>query len=451
MDNQQSTPQCFCVICRNNHAFDLPVAILDAVSKSNLVVFAGAGISTESRIVFPWTFYEDICGRISVDPRKGPPFADVMTEFCSRPNGRTELLGLLQERIQYVRSFPELYDTAVRFHRELAGIWQIKEIITTNWDDFFEQECGAMPLVMDEDFAFWSVPRRRVLKIHGSLNNLGSIVITRDDYEKCTASLASGVLWACLKMHLATKTILFVGYSVTDEDFLQVYNAIASGMKGLKPEAYVVTLDTKSKLRFESLGLKPIFTDGAHFLSVLKLHLVEAGSVIPATKFDAAFDLLEEMNELHSQLFIDWPAKKHPDVILCAAYQDGLIHALQRMRRNWRTGEYSHECFISQKIQGYAELRKQKSKMRRYSDVAYIDGYMNGLTYLLVPDSARKFIPRYFVFGSEDQPRTLSAYKRLSRHASKLHPAAYRYAKKMVPLTHADQDGIEVHHSPFLL
>lgn len=451
MDNEHDAPECFCAICRHNHSFELPIAILDAVSKSSLVIFAGAGVSTESRIVFPWTFYEDICGRISVDPRSGPPFPDAMAAFCSRPNGRAELLGLLQERIQYVRSFPELYDNAVRFHRELAGIWQIKEIITTNWDDFFEQECGALPLVTDEDFAFWSVPRRRVLKIHGSLNNLGSIVITRDDYNDCSASLASGVLGACVKMHLATKTILFVGYSVTDEDFLQIYNAISSGMKGLKPEAYVVTLDTSSKLRFESLGIKPIFTDGTHFLSVLKSHLVEAGSVIPDARFDSAFDLLDEMVELHSRLFIEWPARKHPDVLLCAVYQDGVIHALQRLRRMWRTGEYSHECFIAHKIKEYAELRNKKSKQRKDSDVAYIDGYMNGLMYLLAPESERKLIPRYFVFGSDDQPRALRAYKRLSRHACELHPAAYRYAEKMVPLTHADQEGIAVHHSPFLL
>ena len=32
---------------------------------------------------------------------------------------------------------------------------QIENIITTNWDDFFERECGATPYVSPEDFALW--------------------------------------------------------------------------------------------------------------------------------------------------------------------------------------------------------------------------------------------------------------------------------------------------------
>ncbi|GAA0180429.1 hypothetical protein SH2C18_31220 [Clostridium sediminicola] len=36
-----------CKICSNNHKFDLPIEILEAACKDNLVIFAGAGISTE--------------------------------------------------------------------------------------------------------------------------------------------------------------------------------------------------------------------------------------------------------------------------------------------------------------------------------------------------------------------------------------------------------------------
>src|SRR5439155_7591185 len=112
--------------------------------------------------------------------------------------------------------------SATAFHRALSTSWQVKDIVTTNWDDYFEGECAATPFVTAEDFAFWGLPGRRVLKIHGSVSGLGSIVVTREDYERCFQSLSTGLLGSSLRMMLATKTFLFVGYSVADSDLVNI-------------------------------------------------------------------------------------------------------------------------------------------------------------------------------------------------------------------------------------
>jgi hypothetical protein len=49
-----------CEHCRNRQEFELPDHLLDQVLKRDAVIFAGAGVSTESRMVFPWTLYDEI-------------------------------------------------------------------------------------------------------------------------------------------------------------------------------------------------------------------------------------------------------------------------------------------------------------------------------------------------------------------------------------------------------
>jgi hypothetical protein len=147
-----------------NKDFLLPSQLVDAVKKGNLVVFAGGGISTEDRVVLPSTFYESIADEVSVTEPHILDFPSLMSRFCDQPNGRQKLLTRITERLAYVESFPELYNGATAFHCELSTIFQIDNVITTNWDDFFERECGARPYVSPEDFALWEMPGRKSIQ-----------------------------------------------------------------------------------------------------------------------------------------------------------------------------------------------------------------------------------------------------------------------------------------------
>lgn len=66
-------------------------------------------------------------------------------------------------------------------------------------------------------------------------------------------------------------------------------------------------------------------------------------------------------------------------LIFTAAYQDGLIHAFERMLAMARTGQYSHRHDLANQIRQYIKIKKQNLHARRYEDVAYIEGYINGL------------------------------------------------------------------------
>lgn len=82
--------------------------------------------------------------------------------------------------------------------------------MTTNWDDYFERECGAIPIVTAEDFAFYNLAGRKVFKIHGSISNYGSIIATAEDYTRCYNNLKTGLIGSHLKSLLATTAVVGV-------------------------------------------------------------------------------------------------------------------------------------------------------------------------------------------------------------------------------------------------
>ena len=234
------------------------------------MLFAGAGVSTESRGVYPSSFYEVI--RAELKARNRPSFPKLMSAYCSPPRSRKNLLLAIKGRIDYLYDFPELYSGATEFHRALATIPHLDEIFTTNWDDFFERECDATPIVTGEDFGvFQDIPGRKVFKLHGSINSYGSIIATEEDYRRCYRTLSAKTIGAKLKLLLVSRTLLFVGFSFEDEDFRRLCRLVSKDVGGIMPASYIDTVDAKAGQKIQSLGLyaTPIVTEATYFLSVL--------------------------------------------------------------------------------------------------------------------------------------------------------------------------------------
>jgi len=175
---------CDCVICKNKIDVQIPDELIEEILSGKVAFFTGAGISTESPSVLNINFYEEVAREINALD-KNYSFPELMQEFCKKPNGRMKLLQMIRTRFRTVDSFPELQTMATTFHKELGTIFPIKNIVTTNWDTYFEDFAHATPFVLDSDLAFWEVAERRVLKIHGSIDNLSTVVATEDDYAEC--------------------------------------------------------------------------------------------------------------------------------------------------------------------------------------------------------------------------------------------------------------------------
>lgn len=451
MINDSSLPgrSTICEVCRNYHEFEMPADVLADLYKGNLAIFAGAGVSTEKNLVFPYTLYEDVAQELNLVD-SNIPFPSLMSKYCDQANGRIKLVSKIKQRFQYIESFPELCRQATEFHSELASLSQIEIIITTNWDTYFEERTAATPFVTPEDFALWDSPGRKVLKIHGSINNYGSIVATEEDYQSCLENLQSGLLGSTLKFIIATKTILFVGYSFSDYDFIKLHSFIKREMKSLARHAYIVTLDTTSDAKFKELGLIPIHTDATYFIRILKAHAFHDGQLMSDEHYTFVTCMWSIVADEHKRLYTAFNCQDHPEVIYAASYQDGLMHAFERVTATESTGYYNQKSNIKNTIQTYRFIRKDRLRQKRYWDVAYIDGYINAHIALLLDNENRSELPLYYAFGVKHQPRTFDEYSDIVRDAKTLHKTSYEKAREMIQRRTAGDRQIVVHHTPFL-
>ena len=207
---------CECFMCKNNNSFDMPNEIIESVKKRiSIILWSRDKYRIKSG--FTYIFYMDVLTFLNSEHNLNLDtdiaFSELMSKFCSIvPNGRKQLIRKINERFDRVQSFPELYNSATRFHKEVSKIPQIKTIVTTNWDDYFEKECLATSIVDNKDVALWNTFDRRVFKIHGSINNIGSIVATTNDYDKCYERLSNEPIGDRLKTLLGSNCVVFIGF-----------------------------------------------------------------------------------------------------------------------------------------------------------------------------------------------------------------------------------------------
>lgn len=440
--------KCECSICKNNKPFELPDEILDAAIKGDLVLFCGAGISTEGKNVLPFSFYSSIQEELGVED-SSISFSNLMQQYCDKPNGRKKLLKKIRERFQYIHSFPELERQATQFHRELAEIHPIHTIITTNWDTYFEECCGAVPITIPEDFAFWDEHSRFVLKIHGSINNLSSVIATSDDYENCYKQLQNGIIGATLKNILATKTVVFIGFSFGDEDFAQIMEYLRNELGELYPHIYLVTLDDTLQERLNYRNCTSIITSGTFFLHQLKKKLIEKEAIRNCSVLPLIETTLEAMKMLHEKVSkID--LLEFPCVIYTLAYQDGVIHAWERFLQNYHTGEYNCPDYIGRVGRNYEKITDEFYKSGNYWDMSYYEGYTNGVILIGVcdmePDAIRDF-PFLFLPNAKESLTSFEIYLKELKRVSKIRSKYCSYAKKRIE--GVGERGMVVHHPPF--
>lgn len=447
---QKKTNNCDCAICKHQHDFDLPLELLNEIFAGNVTIFAGAGISTESENVLNTTLYDTISDLLNIT-ENDLSFPSLMEKFCQRPNGRFKLLNEIKNRFDTIDSFPELKRRASRFHREIGTLFTIKNFITTNWDTYFERYCKATPFITDSDLAFWEVADRRVLKIHGSIDNFSSIIATNEDYDACEKGLNIGLIGSLLKTILATQTIIFIGYSLSDKDFASIYKYVTTQMNQLHKQAYAVTPFKTEAEKFSKLGLIPIITDGSYFIKKVKEHAVRNKLMLSDSIFEDASYFLEIISLAHDKLHETVKPINCPQVIHATTYQDGIIHALERAIEMRYSGKYSNRSNLYSVALAYKKKSKENLKRKQYNNVAYIEGYLNGLTFLLLDDKKRIEInvPKYFAFGTKANLLTFDDFIDFIKSKPEAHKASLSEAKKILTSV-KNPDSILFHHPPWL-
>lgn len=448
---------CECVVCALKLDFDLDAHLLNEIEEGRCVIFAGAGISTETTGAHTDSFYDEIAHLANV--KDGRPFPELIAAFEKRPNGRQKLIDQIKKRFDYVDGWRDLRDTATRFHKSLATAPYFRTIITTNWDRYFEDVIRATPFVYDSDLAFWEEAKRPLLKIHGSIDNLSTIVASTSDYEDCEERLKGGRLGDILRHIFATKTVIFFGYSATDPDFLSVFNAVRGSMGRFARAHYLVSPylsdDEKDRLNLE-LNIIGIRTDATHFVETVKSHMREKFCFA----FDDVYDMIEvELTKVsieHLTFVESYSVFKEPHLVFATAYQDGLIHCFQRIVDRRHTNDFADLHGVRGQANLYGERVREYYQRRDYWNASYFIGYQMGLIFFDILNAnldpkqeiAEELLELPYYYHPKLDVMTRGEFKERVRPHPEVHKAALRQGLRIAK-GYEGADKMVVQHTPF--
>ena len=423
---------------------DVPLAerLIEDTHAGKVLLFVGSGASTEAHNVIGHTFYDEIRSRIAGQDAQ-VAFPDLMSAFVSRFS-RAALVTAFVARLRYIDSHPFFRRRATRFHTAVGQIPFFTEIVTTNWDDYFETETGAIPLVEGSDFDYWDLPHRKVLKVHGSVLNPGSIVATRAEYDRSLDALHSGELGTAARHLLATRSVVFVGYSLRDDDIRQIIDELRQDLSTAARQTYFVHPNPSFVAPLP--GAEVIHTSAAYFVDLLDRALVEAGYLLPLALYDRAEIIDRRLREARSRVDENMFPWRLPLAIFNHAYQDGLADAIDHTKAARRTGDDRRHHDLIQRAAGYSKAKRLATKARNYWDAAYIEGNEAGLIALGAAKLPLHMLPLYYCPGVGPE----TSYQRVAqaiRGGLATHRAAYTWAARK---TRDLPENMYFNHPPLL-
>lgn len=347
----------------------IPRELIQEIKLNNCVLFCGAGISTEGTY-WRTTFYDQI-RELCKYPKKieNPLFADVMQYYCVKFDGGLKN-KLIREIIDWIEPFcieGEPNRSVTMFHREIARIPYFKIVVTTNWDPLLERALNVLvPMVEDRDIPFWNEQKHQVLKIHGCITRPQTIIATRSDYEICMTDKTRGAIFTKLRDLMATKTFIFVGYSITDPDFKLIYDEVIENLGEFRRGSYVIDpRPAKHAMQdWAKRGVKIVKIHGISFAREITRHL-EKDRIISAKELIAhQYQQFNRIAEIHMET-----CDKQDTFggFASSMYQDGLLHSLEHITVDSRMGK-TFDDFKNNLAEYEETLQKYEQKLKKHED-----------------------------------------------------------------------------------
>ena len=176
--------------------------------------------------------------------------------------GRSRLIERLSDVLLIKEAHPG------NAHKEFCTI-PFDIVCTTNFDFLLERQYDltpryVYPVVDEEQLSIngGGSAGTLLLKLHGDLRHPGRLIVTESDYDGFLSRFP--LLATYLSNQLITKTAVFIGYSLDDPDFRQIWHVVSERLGRTRRMAYTLAVNARPAdiARFERRGVKVINLPG---------------------------------------------------------------------------------------------------------------------------------------------------------------------------------------------
>ena len=244
-----------------------PKPLLEDLVNGSWLPVIGAGLSLNAKLPPP--------AKMPLWPELGKSFADSLLDYSptsvldgisayEHEFGRARLIERLAELLHITRAQPG------PAHKEFCTL-PFDIVCTTNFDfllenqyDLEHQDNRTAHPVVDEDQLSINIGTAGtlLLKLHGDVRHPKRLVVTEADYDGFLTNYP--LIATYLANLLITKTAVFIGYSLDDPDFRQIWQLVASRLGKTRRMAYAIMVNARPGdiARFERRGVKVVNLPG---------------------------------------------------------------------------------------------------------------------------------------------------------------------------------------------
>ncbi|RVZ12385.1 SIR2 family protein [Helicobacter pylori] len=342
--------------------------IRKAHNENYLSIFAGAGISAESKLPKWGDLINELQKCLYGETKKNEDYLVLAEKFYNQ----------FGESFYYQTLKSLIPDSAKKndLHLEIVKL-NIKNLITTNWDNLFEQaineEGRFFNIIKSDKDIGSSTGFAKFIKMHGSLDE-NNIVFKEQDYLEYSNNFP--LIENYIKGVFSTDTVILLGYSLSDQNVKQIISWVNSHLKSVKPIYFIKTAKEFDRIEFEFYKNKNIHILYTQELFEKKGHYEELLSFLKEIKKDKPKDISKSYNgiisstkQLRKIIFnFDYNAMKKRISEIISLKSSSVLNELEKAFLLYHLG---------QGIQSFETLKinsKQAFRERNY-DVWYISLY----------------------------------------------------------------------------
>lgn len=278
--------------------------IRNAKLHKKLVLFVGSGVSINSGMPTWFQAISEIADKLYLEKKEDILDNLRIPQYYYNARGKKEYTELMRSIFRYGENLEpnEIDRRIIDFDTPV--------IITTNYDNLIEKAAEEKNIQMqvvskDVDIPYCS-DERIIIKMHGDFEN-NNFVLKEDDYLNYSKNFR--LIETYIKSLLASRVILFLGYSFNDPDIKHIFTWVKDILGGDFQRAYIIITgkdpDENERQYFLNIGINIIYgtefdkkeENSAHDVQLLR---VMDYILIPDEKSDLekAYDYIKPMSIL---------------------------------------------------------------------------------------------------------------------------------------------------------